>query len=253
MAYAVKEFAELSGVSVRTLHYYEETGLLAPRRLPNGYRSFDEGDAARLQQILLYRDAGMPLADIKALLDDPSFDARVALRGHLERLARRIEQTEAMMRSVEATLAALEKGSDMDETIRFEGMKRLAVEENERRYGEEARAAYGDAAIDASNEKVLAMDAAQWDCAEHLAEAILEKLAEAAGTGDVRGREARELCAMHEAWLKMHWPDGMYTREAHAALAEGYVSDERFRAYYDARVEGGALFLRDALKAYCAQ
>lgn len=253
MDYVVKEFAALSGVSVRTLHYYEEMGLLAPRRLPNGYRVYGAEDAARLQQVLLYRDAGMALADIRALLDDPSFDVRAALREHRDRLAQRIERAEAMMRSVERALASLEQGEAMEDRERFEGMKRLAVEENERLYGEEARAAYGDAAIDASNEKVLAMDEARWDSAESLAEAILDKLAEAAGTRDTCGAAARELCAMHEAWLKMYWPDGMYTREAHAALAEAYVADERFRSYYDARVEGGARFLRDALKAYCAQ
>lgn len=252
MGYAVKEFAALSGVSVRTLHYYEEMGLLSPRRLPNGYRAYDAQDAARLQQILLYRDAGMALADIKALLDDPAFDARAALRDHLERLARRIEQTEAMMRSVERAIANLERGETMNDTERFEGMKRLAIEENERLYGDEVRSAYGDAAVDASNDKVLAMDEGQWESAESLAAAILDKLAAAVRTQDVRGREARELCAMHEEWLKMYWPDGMYTREAHAALAEGYVADERFRAYYDARVDGGARFLRDALKEYCA-
>ena len=205
-----------------------------------------------MQQILLYRDAGVALADIKALLDDPAFDARAALHEHLERLARRIEQTEAMMRSVERAIASLERGETMSDTERFEGMKRLAVEENERLYGNEVRAAYGDAAVDASNDKVLAMDEGQWESAESLAAAILDKLAVAVRTQDVCGRDARELCAMHEAWLKMYWPDSMYTREAHAALAEGYVADERFRAYYDARIDGGARFLRDALREYCA-
>lgn len=253
MTYTVKELARLSGVSVRTLHYYEEVGLLFPERLPNGYRAFGKEDAARLQQILLYRDAGMALADIKAVLDDASFDVRAALHEHLQRLEKRLEQTEAMMRSVERTLDALEKGIDMNDKERFEGMKRLAVEENERLYGEEIRAEYGDDVVDASNEKVLAMDERQWNSAEELGEAILDALVEAVRTGDACGKEAHRLCAMHETWLKMYWPDGAYTREAHAALAEGYVSDERFRAYYDARVEGGALFLRDALRAYCAQ
>lgn len=253
MAYTVKELARLSGVSVRTLHYYEEVGLLAPRRRANGYRVFDADDAARLQQVLLYRDAGMALADIKALLDDESFDVRAALREHIERLAARLERTEAMMRSVQRTLDALEKGTEMNDEKRFEGMKHLAVEENERRYGKEVRAMYGDDAIDAANEKALAMDEAQWKSAEELSEAILEKLAEAVSSGDPCGPAARELCIMHETWLKMYWPEGMYTREAHAALAEGYVADERFRAYYDARIQGGTEFLRDALKAYCAR
>lgn len=118
MGYAVKEFAALSGVSVRTLHYYEEMGLLAPRRLSNGYRVYGAEDAARLQQVLLYRDAGMALAGIRALLDDPSFDVRAALREHRDRLAQRIEQAEAMMRSVERRLSGVSASSGFTPTRR---------------------------------------------------------------------------------------------------------------------------------------
>lgn len=253
MGCTVKKLSEAAGVSVRTLHYYEEAGLLAPARQANGYRVYGKRDIERLQQILLYRDAGMGLAEIKALLDDPSFDTVRALKEHRRRLVERKRQTEAMLRAVEKTLEHKEKGAPMNDTERFEGMKRLAVEENERRWGAEVRAAYGDDAMDAANEKALAMDAAQWKSAEDLGAAILDALAGAVESGDACGPAARELCAMHEAWLKMHWPEGAYTRAAHAALAESYVADERFRAYYDERVEGGARFLRDAVRAYCAQ
>ena len=69
--------------------------------------------------------------------------------------------------------------------------------------------------------------------------------------GDPAGPEARKLVAMHARWLRMYWPDGTYTPEAHKGLAEGYISDERFRAYYEQAAPGATQFLRDAIRA-CA-
>lgn len=253
VSYTVKSLSEMAGVSVRTLHYYEEVGLLFPKRSASNYRIYDEADVQRLQQILLYRDAGMALEEIRRVLDAPDFDVRHALHEHLERLERRRDETDAMIASVRKTIDHLERGVSMNDKEKFEGMKRQAVEENERAYGKEARALYGNEAIDASREKVLAMDEEEWESAEELAAAILEQLAKAAATGDPEGDAARRLCAMHKRWLCMYWPDGMYTPEAHASLAEGYVADERFRAYYDEAVSGGAQFLRDAVCAYCAR
>ncbi|MCB6585216.1 MerR family transcriptional regulator, partial [Streptococcus gordonii] len=89
MSYTVKSLSEMAGVSVRTLHYYEEVGLLSPKRSASNYRIYDEADVQRLQQILLYRDAGMALEEIRRVLDAPGFDVRDALHEHLERLERR--------------------------------------------------------------------------------------------------------------------------------------------------------------------
>ena len=158
MSYTVKSLSEMAGVSVRTLHYYEEVGLLSPKRSASNYRIYDEADVQRLQQILLYRDAGMALEEIRRVLDAPGFDVRDALHEHLERLERRRDETDAMIASVRKTIDHLERGVSMSDKEKFEGMKRQAVEENERAYGKEARALYGNEAIDASREKVLAMD-----------------------------------------------------------------------------------------------
>ena len=125
------------------------------------------------------------------------------------------------------------------------------VAENEEAYGEEVRAAYGDEVMDAANEKYVAMGEAAHLQAEELALAINEQLRRAMETGDPSGPEARKLVAMHGHWLRMYWPDGLYTPEAHKGLADGYVSDERFRAYYEKVAPGAAQFLRDAIHA-CA-
>lgn len=125
------------------------------------------------------------------------------------------------------------------------------VEENEEAYGKEVRAAYGDEVMDAANEKYVAMGEAAHLQADELALAINEQLRRAMETGDPAGPEARKLVAMHGHWLRMYWPDGLYTPEAHKGLADGYVSDERFRAYYEKVAPGAAQFLRDAIHA-CA-
>ena len=83
-----------------------------------------------------------------------------------------------------------------------------------------------------------------------LGEAIIEQLKAAMATGDARSPEARELARMHAAWIRAHWPEGAYSREAHLGLAEGYLADERFTAFYDGAAGVGATqFLRDALVA----
>ena len=125
------------------------------------------------------------------------------------------------------------------------------VTKNEEAYGEEVRAAYGDEVVDAANEKYLSMGEAAHLQAEELAVAIKEQLRRAMETGDAAGPEARRLVAMHGHWLRRYWPEGTYTPEAHKSLADSYVSDERFRAYYDEVAPGAAQFLRDAIHA-CA-
>ncbi len=121
--------------------------------------------------------------------------------------------------------------------------------ENEERYGDEMRAAYGDAVVDAANKKYVQMGEAAHVRADELELAIKEQLRRAMEAGDTTGPEARKLVAMHAKWLQMYWPDGMYTPEAHKGLADGYVTDERFKAYYDEVMPGATQFLRDAIHA----
>ena len=107
------------------------------------------------------------------------------------------------------------------------------------------------AVVDAANEKYLKMGEEAHLQAEELAVAINEQLRRALEAGDPAGPEARRLVAMHSRWLCMYWPEGTYTPEAHKGLADGYLADERFRAYYEKVVPGATQFLRDAIHA-CA-
>ena len=122
--YRVKDVAQIAGVSVRTLHHYDEIGLLVPRtRSGAGYRLYNDDDLFRLQQILLGRELGLSLEEIRRSLDDPRFDRRKALLAQREQLRKRARQTEAMIRAVEAALMVLDdrKGGTMDMKEIFDG------------------------------------------------------------------------------------------------------------------------------------
>lgn len=251
--YTVNDLAELSGVSVRTLHYYDEIGLLHPVRRDNNYRNYGTEEVDRLQQILLYRKGGVSLKDIKKLLDDRSFDAREALAAHLDRLKDQQQQITKLIENVEKTLKNLEEETPMADKEKFEGFKRDLIEENEKKYGKEVREKYGDDQVDASNAKLAGMSEDQWQHAQELEQKLKDDLREAMETtGDPASPLAQEACDLHRQWLCLFWKDGMYSKEAHLALAEGYVADDRFKAYYDKIAPGATEFLRDAMKTYCA-
>lgn len=136
----------------------------------------------------------------------------------------------------------------MADREKFEGFKKQAVEDNERRFGREARERYGDAAVDASNAKLLGQSPAEFARCEALSGQVNELLKVAVLSGDIRGEAAAALVKTHREWLSCYW--AKYSRDAHRALGEMYVADERFKAYYDGIVPGGAAFLRDALNAF---
>jgi DNA-binding transcriptional MerR regulator len=248
--YRINELAELAGISVRTLHHYDRIGLVRPRRETNGYRVYQAADVARLQQVLLFRACGLALSDIGRIIDDPAFDEGVALREQLARLQAQRADIDRIIATVEKTLAACEKGAQMSDKDRFEGLKAKAVAENEKRYGAEARRRFGDEAVDAANDALLAMDEKTWNDMDALEERIKELLRQAMAAGDTTGAAARELVSAHARWLQLHWGAGAYTPEAHRGLADGYLADERFVAYYDGACGKGATqFLRDAICA----
>ena len=249
--YTVGQLARMSGTSVRTLHHYEDMGLLVPARRANGYRTYTSADAERLQQILLFRACGMELGQIRELLDAPGYSARDALEGHMARLREQRAELDQLIGTVEDTILHMDEGIAMEDERRFEGLKRKAVEENEAKYGAEARRRHGDAAVDAANERLLGMSEQEWNDVNALEASIIEQLKAAMATGDAAGPEARALCDMHARWIELHWGKGAYNREAHIQLAHGYLANDGFRTYYDSRAgEGACEFLVAALDAW---
>lgn len=122
MAYTVKQVAEVSGVSVRTLHFYDETGLLKPAHQgTNGYRYYEEPQLLRLQQILFYRELGFELKQIRKVLDRPEFENAGALQAHREVLEENIDRTRALLNTIDNTLKHLMGDEQMKSEEMFKG------------------------------------------------------------------------------------------------------------------------------------
>ena len=248
--YTVSELAQLAGVSARTLRHYEDVGLLCPARAENGYRTYGPHDVRRLGHVLAMRACGLALSEIRDLLSAPDADIHGALSSHLRDLLEQQRQLQDAVARTNAAIATIERIDAMKDERKFEELKAQAIRENEELYGEEARGRYGDAAIDAANERLLSLSREQWDEKDQLEEAIKTQLREAMAQGDSAGEAARKLAGMHQRWIKLHWGEAHYSREAHLGLAQGYLADPRFRDYYDAAAgEGATDFLVAALKA----
>ena len=250
MNFSIKALSDIAGVSPRTLRYYDEIGLLCPKRMKeNGYRVYGEKEADLLQQILFYRELGMPLEEIRNIVSSKSFDAPKALQSHLAALKDKKAQTERLILSLEKTIAAAKGEILMSTKEKFEGFKKNMIEENETQFGREARKKYGDEAIDAGNAKLMGLSEKQFADMHELSQKINETLKAAFEQKDPAGALAQQVCAMHKEWLGYTWSS--YSKEAHRGLAQLYVDDTRFKAYYDSISMGCAEFLRDAIEIYC--
>ncbi|MCM3612038.1 MerR family transcriptional regulator [Planococcus sp. MERTA32b] len=249
MEYTVQKLARMAGVSTRTLRYYDEIGLLEPaRKNSSGYRIYGREEVDKLQQILFYRELGMDLDSIQKIISNPSFDGPSALRMHREKLLARRRQLDLLITNVESTISAAEGKSTMADNEKFKGFKQKLVDDNEQQYGEEIRGKYGNDTVDKSNAKMLNMSEEKYEEFKSLEQEVLDALAEACEAGDPSGELAQKTADLHKQWLSFTWP--AYSKEAHAGLAQMYVDDERFAAYYEKACVGGAKFLRDAIVIY---
>ncbi|WP_373231163.1 MerR family transcriptional regulator [Cohnella sp.] len=246
MEYTVQKLGLLAGVSTRTLRYYDEIGILKPARInSSGYRIYGLSEVDRLQQILFYRELGVSLEEIKEMVTSPAFDADQALRKHRKRLLEKREQLNLLIANVDLTLAERKGTITMSDKQKFEGFKQKLIDHNEQQYGVEIRAKYGADQVDMSNKKIKNMNEKEYAEIERLAENIHSTLAKAFAAGDPAGDLAQKAADLHRQWLSYYWDS--YSKEAHAGVAQMYVEDERFKAYYDKDQPGIAEFLRDAV------
>ncbi len=249
MEYTVQKLAQLAGVSARTLRYYDEIDILKPARInSSGYRIYGQAEVDRLQQILFYRELGVDLDSIKNIVTAPSFDGAKALKEHREKLLEKKEQLDILIANVDKTIALTEGRMKMSDKEKFEGFKKKMIDENEKKYGKEIREKYGEDTVEKSNAKVMNMSQEDYEKVTSLEKQVKESLAQAFALGDPASDIAQKAAELHKQWLCFYWNE--YSKEAHAGLAQMYVDDERFTAYYDKEQPGTAEFLRDAIHIY---
>ena len=226
MEYTIKKMASLSGVSARTLRYYDEIGLLQPARInSSGYRIYGQAEVNRLQQILFYRELDLKLDEIKEILEQPDFNVEQALYEHQQKLLEKRNEIDRLLASVQQTLHHYKGEINMSDQQKFEAFKQQKVQENEEKYGKEIREKYGNVEKD-----------------------LFSKLAMYQKSPKLTSQLAQEIFQLHKDWLMYSWSS--YSPEAHKGLGLMYVGDERFTSYYEQHGAGFAEALNAIIQNY---
>lgn len=248
--YTVGKVAELSGVTIRTLHHYDEVGLLSPGgRSAAGYRIYEDSDLERLQRILFYRELGFTLDEISTIVDDPHTDALGHLRRQRKLLTGRIDRLSAMVDAIDYEMEARTMDIPLTPEERLEVFGEFRPED----YAEEAEQRWGDTdSYKESQRRVSSYNKKDWQQLKAEEEEIRARLAAAFEAG--LAPDSEEAMAAAEAH-RQHISRWFYecTYEIHRGLTEMYVSDERFRSNYDTKPPGLADFIRQAALANASQ
>lgn len=246
MEYTVQKLAKLAGVSSRTLRYYDEIGILKPARInSSGYRIYGRQEVDRLQLIMFYKELGLDLETIMKITTLPNFDETSALSEHRIKLLEQRCRIETLLKNLDKTLAYKKGEIEMNDNEKFEGLKEKLLRENDEKFGDEVEERYGEDIVKKSNERFKNMTQGDFIKLNELASEVKYYLGEAFKHRDPSSELAQKAAQLHKEWITLSW--GTYDKEAHANLAQMYVDDERFKAYYDEGDKGTAEFLRDAI------
>ncbi|MER7702321.1 MerR family transcriptional regulator [Kitasatospora sp. NPDC097605] len=244
--YSVGAVAKIAEVTVRTLHHYDEIGLLSPRgRTSAGYRRYDDADLGRLQRILFYRELGFPLEEIAAVLDDDSVSPREHLRRRHQLLTDRIAHLRKLAAAVEHALEAEKMGIRLTPEEKFEFFGEGYREEWET----EAEQRWGDTAAWAeSQRRTGGYDKADWERVKAGTDALNARLVEVFTAGEpADGGPAMDLAEAHRQHICGNFYD--CTFEIHRGIAGMYLADPRFTKVYEDLAPGLARWLHDAMLA----
>jgi DNA-binding transcriptional MerR regulator len=249
--YSVQKMAKLAGVSIRTLHLYDQLGLLKPSiRTEAGYRLYGEKELLRLQQILFYKELDFPLKEIKVILDNPEFNLVEALLSHKESLQTRAERIMTLLETIDKTVNHLKTGTIM---LKPEELYEGLAKETAEAYRAEAAQKYGVEEVERSEKSLAKMTKQQF-------ESLKSELKEnAAALFTLKNEEpesatVQKLIARHYEIIRIFWGTSGNTdkqAEAYKGLGQLYVSDERFTMVNGKAHPEYAVFLSKAM-AYFA-
>jgi DNA-binding transcriptional MerR regulator len=235
---------------VRTLHHYDEIGLLVPRgRTQAGYRLYDEADLLRLQQIVIGRELGLALEEIRRSLDDPKFNQRQALLAQKQQLLKRSQETVKMIRAVEAALAVLEQAEQEEGRGDAMDMKQLFDGFDSSQYDGEAKKRWGDGdAYKESARRTKGYSEADWKRLKEEQSSVYRDAAAAKAEGKgPSDDDVAEIAERHRLVIDRWFYPCSVTM--HQGLADMYESDDRFREGIDKYGEGLTGFLASAIRA----
>lgn len=244
-AYSVKQLAQLAGVSIRTLHYYDKVGLLRPaRRAESRYRYYSKEELYRLQQILFYKELDYSLKDIARILDDPDFDLINSLRDHKRELMKRSGRLRQLLDTIDKTILSLKNKEGMitDEEI-YAGFAKEEVPEIKKEVAER----WGADKLEATENNIRKMSKTEWAEVQQEGEEISRWLANLMHL-EPSAAEVQRVVKEHHRYMNQFYTIGI---PAYRGLGNMYVTDERFKGYYENFREGLAGFLNKAIRVFC--
>lgn len=233
MDYSTKQLASMSGLTVRTLQYYDRIGLLVPNRISeNNYRIYTSNEILILQKILFYKKMGFNLKEIKRFLNNSFFDEDLDF--HLDYLMGEKAKIENM---INLTKRIKKEGEFMKDEDKLKIFK--TIENNEKNYGKEIRKKYGDKVIDNVNYHLSNLSNSVFKDSNEINNDILNCLFQSLNSK--RTDLYSKIFDLHKKWIQIQ--TGHYDNEYHLNLAYLYVDDERFKNYYDSKAGDGAASL----------
>ena len=240
-AYTVKQLAKIAGISVRTLHYYDEIGLLKPStRSASCYRQYGESDLLRLQQILFFKELNFPLEKIGRILDDPDFDQVEALQIHRHWLQQQSERLGVLLQTIDKTILKLTEAemSLIDKEL-YEGFTQQQIE----RYEKEVDEQYDPKLVKESRRRIGKMSKAQWQGIKDDGDGVTRLIASLADRAP-DDAEVQAAIARHHAWIENFYPAAA---DVYRGLGCLYSENDEFRQTYDKFRPGLADFMKEAM------
>jgi DNA-binding transcriptional MerR regulator len=250
MAYTVQKLAKISGVSVRTLHFYDEIGLLRPAYVEaNGYRYYEETQLLLLQQILFFRELGFELKNIQKILGKGDFDKIAALHSHRKVLQTSIERTKELIKTIDKTINHLSGEKKMKDQEMYHGFLTKKQQAEYQKYLKN-RLGSDDSTLEECENNVKNWTKAEWEKSSKEFDSICKELSKALEKElKVDSPEVQGIVALHHKWIKKFWTPN---RESYTGLGLGYMEFEWKKAFapYDANHPHLAKFLAEAMKIF---
>jgi DNA-binding transcriptional MerR regulator len=242
-AYTIKKLADIAGVSVRTLHYYDEIGLLKPQyRSENGYRYYSEEEVILLQQIMFFRELGFSLDEISTIISSPDFNVSEALAQHRSLLVKKDERLRELINTVERTIGKMEKQSEMNIKEFYIGFSDEQIE----KYREEVRRRWGSKALEESEKKVIDIGKERFIALQAEGGKIFKSIMERMSEG-YDSRNVQELIVEWRKWLENFHH---YSDEDVVALGRAYSQHPDFIKFFQQYSDDLPVFLTRAIEYY---
>ncbi|MFZ0565318.1 MAG: MerR family transcriptional regulator [Chlamydiales bacterium] len=247
MAYTVKKLAKLSGVSVRTLHWYDEVGLLKPAYYgSNGYRYYEEEQLLALQQILFFKELGFELKQIQNILVRDDFSKIVALSSHRQVLLKNKIRIQKLIKTIDKTIEHLKGNKKMNEKEIYDGFDKEKQKEYERqlieRFGDSIKKHFRECEENTKN-----WDKSDWEASHIKFDVICKELTRLLEVhASPKSKEVQDQVGKHFEWISQFWTPTKESYTAHGQLIIDSELSEAYKKYH----EGMPEFVAEGIRAF---